>query len=222
MKEVLGHIFEPFFTTKDVGKGTGLGLSTILGIVKQHDGWVDVSSTVGSGSIFKVFLPARNGTPASRSNTNAGDTALQESGKGETVLVVEDEPSVCELACSALQKHGYKVIRAADGPEAIQAWERSSAPVDLLLTDMVMPSGMSGGELAKKLQAKYPQLKIIYTSGYSPEIIHEDSLRPNEINFLPKPYDLQALLKIVRHCLNPHSSEQNRKRLIQLVEPAAA
>ena len=220
--KVLNHIFEPFFTTKEVGKGTGLGLSTILGIVKQHDGWIDVSSEVGRGSSFRIYLPACNGIPAPRSDNHTDYLALRESGQGETVLVVEDESSVCDLACSALEKHGYKVIRAADGPEAIQAWERSSEPVDLLLTDIVMPSGMSGSELAKELQTRNAQLKIIFTSGYSTEIIHEDSFRPNEINFLPKPYDLQTLLKSVRQCLNSGTPGRSRNSSDLIVEPTVA
>ena len=199
--QVLSRIFDPFFTTKDVGKGTGLGLSTIHGIVKQHEGWVEVTSEVGQGSVFKVFLPACNATPANAS-PSPGSPETLESGKGETILVVEDESSVRELASLALRKRGYHVLSAANGPEAIALWQKSLAQIDLLLTDMVMPSGMSGGELAKALLERNPKLKIIYTSGYSPEILKQDSLLAHGINFLPKPYDLSALLKAVRLCLD--------------------
>jgi two-component system cell cycle sensor histidine kinase/response regulator CckA len=198
---VLARIFDPFFTTKDVGKGTGLGLSSIHGIVKQHEGWIDVASHVGQGSTFTIFLPACNATPAA---TTTASSAIQSSdpGNGETVLVVEDEAAVRELACAALQKRGYHVLKAANGPQAVQVWESHPARVSLLLTDLVMPSGMNGSELAEILQARSPGLKVIYTSGYSPEILKQESLSNQGINFLPKPYDPLTLLKAVRTCLD--------------------
>jgi two-component system cell cycle sensor histidine kinase/response regulator CckA len=198
--QVLSRIFDPFFTTKDVGKGTGLGLSTIHGIVKQHEGWVEVTSEVGKGSTFEVFLPSCDSTPA-QAVLMEKPAALAE-GKGEVILVVEDEVAVRELACMALRKRGYQVLNAPNGPAAIEVWQKSTTAVNLLLTDMVMPNGMSGGELAKDLAGRNPKLKIIYTSGYSPEILKQDSLLAQGINFLPKPYDLPALLKAVRLCLD--------------------
>lgn len=213
--QVLARIFDPFFTTKDVGKGTGLGLSTIHGIVKQHEGWIDVTSEVGRGSTFKTFLPASNATATAQQNAS-GDNHPAEPGKGETVLVVEDETAVCELACVSLQKRGYQVLKAANGPQAVEVWERNSANVNLLLTDMVMPSGMNGSELAKILQSRNPQLKVIYTSGYSPEILKKDSLFVQGINFLPKPYDPQTLLKAVRTCLDGGKLTQGDARQIRL------
>jgi two-component system, cell cycle sensor histidine kinase and response regulator CckA len=198
--QIISRIFDPFFTTKDVGKGTGLGLSTIHGIVKQHEGWVEVASELGKGSTFTVFLPACNGAPAHKAP--AEKPAAPAEGKGEVILVVEDEVAVRDLACMALRKRGYQVLQASNGPAAIEVWKNSPGVVDLLLTDMVMPNGMSGGELAKDLAERNPQLKIIYTSGYSPEILKQDSLLARGINFLPKPYDLPALLKAVRLCLD--------------------
>jgi PAS domain S-box-containing protein len=198
--QILSRIFDPFFTTKDVGKGTGLGLSTIHGIVKQHEGWVEVTSEVGKGSTFKVFLPACD--TVAPEPAPAARPSAPEAGKGELILVVEDELPVRQLACMALRKRGYHVLEAANGPEAIEIWIKSETPIELLLTDMVMPNGMSGGELAKDLAARNPKLKIIYTSGYSPEILKQDSLLAQGINFLPKPYDLPALLKAVRLCLD--------------------
>ena len=128
---------------------------------------------------------------------------MPEAGKGETILVVEDEAAVRELACVALQKRGYRVLKAANGPEAITVWEQcGEPPVTLLLTDMVMPLGMSGGDLAKRLQSRDPALKILYTSGYSPETLRKDSMFIQGINFLPKPYDFQTLLNAVRTCLD--------------------
>ena len=199
--QVLSRIFDPFFTTKDVGKGTGLGLSTIHGIVKQHEGWVEVKSEVGKGSTFTVFLPACSAAPAQPTQPSEAEAA-PESGNGETILVVEDEGAVRELASMALKKRGYHVLSAANGPEAMEHWKINMAQIDLLLTDMVMPNGMSGGELAKRLVEQNPRLKIIYTSGYSPEILKQDSLLTQGINFLPKPYDLTSLLKAVRLCLD--------------------
>jgi two-component system, cell cycle sensor histidine kinase and response regulator CckA len=198
--QIISRIFDPFFTTKDVGKGTGLGLSTIHGIVKQHEGWVEVTSEVGKGSTFEVFIPACDNSPASAKPADKAVAPAE--GKGEVILVVEDEIEVRELACMALRKRGYQILHASNGPAAIEVWQKNPTPVDLVLTDMVMPNGMSGGELAKELIKRNPSLKIIYTSGYSPEILKQDSLLAQGINFLPKPYDLPALLKAVRLCLD--------------------
>jgi CheY-like chemotaxis protein len=197
--QVLARIFDPFFTTKDVGKGTGLGLSTIHGIVKQHEGWIDVASEPGHGSIFTIYLPACDAAPAKPAPR--ADAPLPEPGNGETILVVEDESAVRELACAALQKRGYRVLKAANGPQAIEIWNQSPMPITMLLTDMVMPSGMSGNQLAKILQARNPQLKVLYTSGYSTELLRKDSTLSHGNNFLAKPYDFQTLLKAVRACL---------------------
>ena len=212
--QVLARIFDPFFTTKDVGKGTGLGLSTIHGIVKQHEGWIDVTSRVGHGSTFTIFLPACNAaataTPAAKAENSPAEPA-----RGETVLVVEDEIAVRELACASLQKLGYQVLKAANGPQAVEVWERHSARINLLLTDMVMPSGMNGSELASILQSRNAQLKVIYTSGYGPETLRKDSLLTQGINFLPKPYDLQTLQKAVRTCLDGGNPSQGKLRAAQ-------
>jgi two-component system cell cycle sensor histidine kinase/response regulator CckA len=200
--QVLARIFDPFFTTKDVGKGTGLGLSTIHGIVKQHEGWIEVTSELGTGSRFKIFLPVCDAPATPDVSVNGEKNPAPEPGKGETVLVVEDEPAVRELACASLQRRGYHVLKAANGPQAVEVWEQNAAQVHLLLTDMVMPSGMNGGELAKILQSRNPGLKVIYTSGYSPEILKKDSILAQGINFLPKPYDPNTLLKAIRTCLD--------------------
>jgi len=157
---------------------------------------------VGHGSTFKIFLPACDASPSPSIKNHSDHNSPAEPGKGEIILVVEDENAVRELACAALQKRGYQVLKAANGPQAVEIWERATTPIHLLLTDMVMPSGMSGGELAKILQSKNPQLKVLYTSGYSPEILRKDSLVIQGVNFLPKPYDFQVLLKAVRTCLD--------------------
>lgn len=197
--QVLSRIFDPFFTTKDIGKGSGLGLSTIHGIVKQHEGWVEVTSEVGKGSTFKIFLPACEPAAA---EPGTGAAPVSVAAKGETILVVEDEDCVRAVACLALRKRGYNVLDAPDGPEAIKVWQKSSRQIDLLLTDLVMPSGMTGSQLARELLARNPKLKVIYTSGYSPEILEQDSLLAQGVNFLPKPYDVPLLLKAIRVCLD--------------------
>ncbi len=210
--EVLSRIFDPFFTTKEVGKGTGLGLSTIQGIVKQHNGWVEVASEVGKGTTFKVYFPVcAPAVPSLPAGGQQGDSHI-ESGRGETVLVVEDEAEVRSLACAALKKRGYQVLEATDGHKALELWQHHREQVDLLLTDMVMPGGMSGGALARELRSNRPQLKVIYTSGYSPEIMREDSLLVQEVNFLPKPYELRTLLKAVRQCLDGGRLEPHEVR----------
>ena len=200
-QQTIVRIFDPFFTTKDIGKGTGLGLSTIHGIVKQHEGWIDVASEIGQGSTFRVFLPAC-ATNATSPHPAGAEASPAEPGKGETILVVEDETAVRELACASLEKRGYEVLRAADGPQAVDVWERNADRINLLLTDMVMPSGMNGSELSNVLTKRNPRLKVIYTSGYSAEVLKKDSLVMQGVNFLPKPYDPQTLLRAVRNCLD--------------------
>ncbi len=199
--EVLSRIFDPFFTTKAVGKGTGLGLSTVLGIVQQHHGWVEVESQPKQGSTFKIFLPACETASASMPSQTVACSDSAPRGAGETILLVEDELSVRTLARLTLEHGGYRVFEAADGPQAIEVWEQSPVRINLLLTDLVMPRGLTGGQLAKALQARDPHLRTLYTSGYSSEVIHEDRLLVQSSNFLAKPYDTNALLKTVRRTL---------------------
>ena len=200
--EVLSRIFDPFYTTKEVGKGTGLGLSTIHGIVQQHRGWVEVASEVGLGSTFQVFLPACDEAPGAAASADSAANASLYRGYGEAVLIVEDEAIVREAARLALERGGYRVFEAGDGPEALAIWERCPVRIDLLVTDMVMPHGVSGGTLARVLQARDPNLRALYTSGYSSEVIREDLHLVAGVNFLRKPYDLASLLKAVRLCLD--------------------
>ena len=219
--EVLNRIFDPFFTTKEVGKGTGLGLSTIHGIVQQHKGWIELTSQVGHGSMFKVFLPIWDGKPTT---APASDDARQPTpgrAAGEAVLVVEDEANVRELAREALERGGYHVFEAADGPRALQVWEQCPAHIELLVADLVMPNGMSGGVLAKTLLTKDPQLQVLYTSGYGPEIIKQDMSLTQGENFLPKPYDADTLLKAVKRCLNGDGQAPDETG-VALVEDMAA
>jgi signal transduction histidine kinase len=197
--EHLLRIFEPFFTTKAVGKGTGLGLATVYGIVKQHEGWIEVMSEVGKGTTFKVFLP-KSSKPAGAST----DTTFHSAPRwgNEKILLVEDEAALRGLASKLLQKQGYEIVEAGSGVEALEVWEQHEGAFDLLLTDMVMPGGVTGRELAEKLLADKPDLKVIFTSGYSTDMVGKNFVLQEEVNFLPKPYPPKALIQIVRVCLD--------------------
>lgn len=193
--ETLVHIFEPFFTTKEVGKGTGLGLATVYGIVQQHRGWLEVSSTPGIGSIFRVYLPAmkRGATTEARALPVAPVI-----GGNETILVVEDEPALRDLVKEILRLFGYNILLAEHGKAALAVWETRKDDVHLLLTDMVMPEGMSGLELAHRLREDRPNLKVIYTSGYSVELFKGNSELQEGVNFVAKPYHPRILAKAIR------------------------
>ena len=197
-EEVLQHIFEPFFTTKEVSKGTGLGLATVYGIVKQHHGWVKVVSKVGSGSTFRVFIPARDAPEASE----AGFMAENAPRGKETILLVEDEKAVRMMAALCLRRFGYRVIEAADGPEAIDAWAEHGPEINLLFSDMVMPNGMTGLDLAERFKQGKPGLKVIVTSGYSVELRRTAGSLEAGIMYLAKPYEMKNLAAAVRACLD--------------------
>ncbi len=193
--EVKARIFEPFFTTKAADKGTGLGLATAYGIVKQHGGYIEVDSEVGRGTAFRINLP-RAESPAP---TAAGEAAPEALATGsEVVLVVEDETPVKSLLRKVLQAGGYSVLEAASGLDAIELGSRHRGPLDLLLTDVVMP-GMSGTELAGHLGRERPDLRILYTSGYTDDAVLGAVA---ESPFLPKPFTPDELLRAVRDVLD--------------------
>jgi nitrogen-specific signal transduction histidine kinase/CheY-like chemotaxis protein len=197
--ENLPNIFEPFFTTKEVGKGTGLGLATVYGIVKQHRGWITLQSEVNRGTKFKIYLPA-----ASRRAEVIHTARVEENihGGAEPILVVEDEPSLRELVCNILENYGYRVFQAATGETALEQWEINQGRIDLLLTDLVLPGGMNGRELAETLRARNPNLKVVFSSCYSADIVGKDCRLQDGINFLQKPYAPRALAKCVRSYLD--------------------
>ena len=194
------RIFEPFFTTKEVGKGTGLGLATVYGIVKQHDGWVEVASEVGQGTTFTIFLPASHET--AKAGKTGDDPIAPVTGGTETILVVEDEVVIREMAQTLLEELGYKILLAENGREAMEVWERNHESIDLLLTDMVMPEGVSGMELAEQLLAQKPGLKVVFASGYTVDEVSEEFLARNNARFLQKPYNRASLSRAVRQAFD--------------------
>lgn len=191
------HIFEPFFTTKEQGKGTGLGLATVYGIVKQSGGHVTVHSEPGQGATFKIYLPASD-----RAVTTLPPPPAQtaNSPSTETILLVEDDELVCNLAQRALQGKGYTVLEAGSGEAALTLVEQHQGEIDLLLTDVVMPQ-MSGRELAERLKALYPHMKVLFISGYTTDTVLRHGLLAAEIEFLPKPFSLGKLALKVREVL---------------------
>jgi two-component system, cell cycle sensor histidine kinase and response regulator CckA len=196
--EVLPRIFEPFFTTKEPGKGTGLGLATVFGIVKQHKGWVKVTSQVSQGTTFEIFLPA---SAVAQADSRDGVPIKPRRGS-ETILLAEDDPAVRVLTRMTLQRFGYRVVEAASGVEALRLWPEHRNDVALLLTDLVMPGGVTGQQLARRVQEDNPRLKVVFTSGYSAEIAGKEmELRSGE-NFVQKPYTPDRLLDTVRRCLD--------------------
>ncbi len=196
--EALPHIFEPFFTTKEPGKGTGLGLATVFGIVKQHRGWIEVLSEPGKGTEFQVYLPALDGA----ANSAVVEARPQPRGGTETILLAEDDDAVRSLTKATLERHGYRVLSVASGVEAIQVWPEHRDQVALLLTDLVMPGGVDGQQLARQLQEDNPNLKVVFTSGYSAEIAGRKlELRRGEC-FVQKPCPPDVLLEALRRCLD--------------------
>ena len=201
----LSHMFEPFFTTKEPGKGTGLGLATVYGIIKQHQGWVVVDSQLDKGSIFTIFLPIIEKTSETAHETPKNRALKAQSAMSlgdETILVVEDEPALRELVVNILELCGYRIYQARTGVEAVKVWDKHKEEIDLLLTDMVMPEGMSGRQLAERLQGEDQALKVIYTSGYSPGMAGKDIALLEGFNFLAKPYQPSRLAHVVRDCLD--------------------
>jgi two-component system, cell cycle sensor histidine kinase and response regulator CckA len=196
----LAHIFEPFFTTKEIGQGTGLGLATVYGIVKQHDGWLEVVSSLGRGTTFDVFFPAGNGMAVADDEVAAPE--LPAATGTETILIVEDEPVLREMTRTILENSGYRILEASSGKEAIDVWNRHTGPIDLLLTDMMMPEGVSGMELAERLLSLQPGLKVVFTSGYTVQEVSPEVLARNRAHFLQKPYSHACLAGIVRECLD--------------------
>jgi PAS domain S-box-containing protein len=208
--EHLLRIFEPFFTTKEPDKGTGLGLATVYGIVKQHQGWIEVSSRLGAGTRFNIFLPVIP-APVPTAGARAAESKLR--GGTERILVVEDDFAVRAITQYLLEAQGYRVWKAESAQEALQIWRAHAAEVDLLLSDLVMPGSLSGRELAERLRQEKPQLKVIFMSGYSPEAGGGNTDFVSRLNagFLPKPCASRTILEAVRNCLDDHDTPKPGK-----------
>jgi PAS domain S-box-containing protein len=195
--QTMQHLFEPFFTTKQQGKGTGLGMATVYGIVKQSRGWIEVSSARGSGTTVRVYLPRTSAVAKTREVSPPSDAVAG----GETVLIVEDQDIVRELAANILGGRGYLTMEAATGPEALQLLAgRQPGEIDLLLTDVILP-GMSGRELADRVRIEFPQIKVLFTSGYTGDVLGRRGVLEEGLEFLPKPFTPATLVAKVQAIL---------------------
>jgi two-component system cell cycle sensor histidine kinase/response regulator CckA len=207
-KENLGRIFEPFFSTKEVGSGTGLGLSTVYGIVKQTGGFVFVDSEPGKGAAFSIYLPRHAGAAAgaeagsaARPGADLADAQATRDLTGTgTVLLVEDEDPVRLFSARALRNKGYKVIEAKSGEAALEVINGGGEKVELLITDVVMPR-MDGPSLVKRVRELYPDMKVIFISGYTEDAFRKRLDRDGDIHFLPKPFSLKQLATKVKEVM---------------------
>lgn len=197
-EEVKAHLFEPFFTTKPAGKGTGLGLATCFGIVKQNAGHINLYSELGRGTTFKIYFPR---VQSALEPASVGTQPATVAGGNETVLLVEDEPAVRELAASTLREKGYTVIEAVNGQEGLRVARQHGGRIDLLLADVVMPV-MSGKEMADHLRTSHPDTRVLFTSGYTEEAIGNGGVVRPGIVFLQKPYTTTTLARKVRNVLD--------------------
>ena len=197
-KDIVEKIFEPFFTTKDVGEGTGLGLATVYGIVKQNNGFINVYSEPGEGTTFRIYLPRMEGSVEEHRVDSAPEIPR---GHGEIVLVVEDEEAILALSRTILEHLGYTVLTASSPRQALrQAVMAHDEGIDLLITDVVMPE-MNGRDLAKEFQAVYPEIKVLFVSGYTENVIAHRGVLDKGVCFLPKPFSLEDLAAKVRETL---------------------
>ncbi len=198
--ETQKRVFEPFFTTKPLGKGTGLGLATVYGVVKQHEGHITVYSEPGKGTTFKIYVPLLESYDPDEQDSNPHEPI----NGTETILVVEDEPAVRKLTCRMLKNHGYQVLEARDGAEAIEHARQSNA-IDLLLTDVIMP-GMSGMAVYQAIHSLCPNIKVLYCSGYTGSVIEHHGILENDLQFMQKPFSAAILTRKIRETLDSRSS----------------
>lgn len=192
------RLFEPFFTTKEAGKGTGLGLATAYGIMRQHRGWIAVDSDVGRGATFHVYLPEAVSAPPAA----LGDEISPPLAGSETILVVEDDENMRRMITLTLEAYGYRTLTAASGREAMAVWAQEREGIELLLSDVVMPEGISGPRLAQQLRATKPSLRTVLMSGYATDLSDKKASHENEFTFLPKPFRAEVLVATVRRALN--------------------
>jgi CheY-like chemotaxis protein len=197
-KETAAHIFEPFFTTKELGKGTGLGLATVYGAVKQNNGFINIYSEPGHGTTFSIYLP-RHDTKIEQKQTEEITKPLMRGD--ETILLVEDEPSILKLAEMMLVKLGYKVLKASTPGEALQVAQAQAGEIHMLMTDVILPD-MSGRELADKLLSIYPHMKQLFMSGYTDDIIAHHGVLDDGVQFIQKPFSMPSMAAKVREVLD--------------------
>ncbi len=196
-KDTISHIFEPFYTTKDLGVGTGLGLATVFGIVKQNNGFINVYSEPGHGTTFSIYLPRIE----SNKMPNQADNVAASIPKGhETILLVEDEPAILKMTTIMLSKQGYTVLKAGNPGDAIRLALEHAGDINLLMTDVIMP-GMNGRELSKKLLKTHPDMKHLFMSGYTADVIANQGVLADDVHFIQKPFSLPALAAKVRAVL---------------------
>jgi signal transduction histidine kinase/CheY-like chemotaxis protein len=203
-KEILSRIFEPFFTTKEEGRGTGLGLATVYGIVEQAGGAIDVESEIGRGTTFRVYLPHTSGPEEPARESLSPPTRAHEQ-PSETVLLVEDEPHVAALVASALKKTGYVVLQASNATQALEIVRAHATPIDLLLTDVVMP-GMNGRQLADEVKLTRGETRVLYMSGYSDDAVLRHGVQTASVHFIQKPFSMNALGNKIRETLKTSTS----------------
>jgi len=198
-KEIIQHIFDPFFTTKGIGRGTGLGLSVVYGIIKQHEGWINVYSEPGRGSVFKIYLPASS--VESKDETKKEVISIQDyQGKGERILLVEDDDGIREFAKRVLFESGYVGFEAANAEEALNIFKRENGNFHLIFSDVVLPE-KSGIQLVEQLLSRTPELKVLLTSGYTDQKSQWSVIREKGYRFIQKPYALTDLLRVVREVI---------------------
>lgn len=197
-QEVIHRMFEPFFGTKEVGKGSGLGLSVVYGIIKQHEGWINVETEPGQGSTFRIYLPVSSEKPVKKSEETISSTSFN--GNGESILVVEDEEIVLKLATRVLSENGYVVFEAANAKEALDIYNREKGKFNLVFTDVVMP-GENGLQLVDKLLTLNPELRVLFSSGYSDDKSHRDIIIERGLQFLQKPYTPTELLQVIKEVI---------------------
>ncbi len=191
------RLFEPFFTTKEVGKGTGLGLSIVYGIIKQHEGYINVYSEPGKGAAFRIYLPIAGATAEGRGLS----TVQPPRGGSETLLVAEDEPDVRRFIKALLEEFGYTVIEASNGEDAVEKYMSNKDAIRLLILDVIMPK-KNGKEVFDGISAINPGVKALFTSGYNEDIIHKKGVLEEGLNFISKPFVPSEFLRTVRRLLD--------------------
>jgi CheY-like chemotaxis protein len=203
-KLTLTHIFEPFFTTKEVGAGTGLGLATVYGVVKQHNGFIDVYSEPEKGTIFKIYLPRHKEVGIAGQTSKEGVVGAAVGGN-ETILLVEDEPAILKMTARILQSLGYDVITASNPGEAVRLVKEFKAEIHLLMTDVIMP-GMNGRDLADRLMTLKKGMKCLFMSGYTSDIVANQGVLSEGVSFIQKPFSQKELAAKIRDVFNEEKS----------------